>query len=123
MWQGDEYREICGAEARIQLPDDIRSMAGKSIVISPGNGSAATLTAGTLGSSTSSQWAVDFDRVTSAQNLADLINKEDRVSKSAIEFSPAFTLEGSTSNVSVHNEFLASANSDYGAGEIKLTSM
>lgn len=123
MWQGDEYREICGAEARIQLPDNIRSMEGKSIVISPGNGSAATLTAGNLGASTSSQWAVDFDRVTSAQNLADLINKEDRVSKSAVEFSPAFTLEGSTSNVSVHNEFLASANSDYGAGEIKLTSM
>ncbi len=123
MWQGDEYREICGAEARIQLPDDIRSMAGKSIVISPGNGSAATLTAGGLGTSTSSQWAIDFDRVTSAQNLADLINKEDRVNKASVEFSPAFTLEGSTSNIAVHNEFLASANADYGAGEIKLTSM
>ena len=60
---------------------------------------------------------------TVAQNLADLINKEDRVDKAAVEFSPAFTLEGSTSNVAVHNEFLASANSDYGTGVVKVTSM
>ena len=58
-----------------------------------------------------------------AQNFADLINKEDRVSKAAVEFSPAFTLEGSTSNVAVHNEFLASANADYGTGVVKLSSM
>ena len=123
LWQGDDYREICGAEARIQLPEDIRALAGKSIVMSPGNGSAAVLTAGALGSSTTSQWSVDFDRVTSAQTFADLVNKEDRVSKAAVNFSPTFTVEGSTSNVAVHNEFLATANSDYGAGEIKVTSM
>ena len=50
LWQGDDYREICGAEARIQLPEDVRALAGKSIVVSPGNGSAAVLTAGALGS-------------------------------------------------------------------------
>ena len=123
LWQGDDYREICGAEARITLPDDVRALVGKSIVLSPGNGSASVLTAGSLGTSTSSQWSVDFDRTTSAQNLADLINKEDRVSKAAVEFSPTFTLEGSTSNVAVHNEFLASANADYGTGKLKVTSM
>ena len=58
-----------------------------------------------------------------AQNFADLVNKEDRVNKATVEFSPAFTLEGSTSNVGVHNEFLATANSDYGTGVVKLTSM
>jgi hypothetical protein len=123
LWQGDDYREICGAEARIQLPEDIRALAGKSIVVSPGNGSAAVLTAGALGSATSSQWAVDFDKVTSAQAFADLVNQEDRVSKSAVAFSPTFTVPGSTSNVNVNHEFLATANSDYGAGEIKITSM
>ena len=123
LWQGDDYREICGAEARIQLPEDIRALAGKSIVVSPGNGSAAVLTAGALGGATSSQWAVDFDKVTSAQAFADLVNQEDRVSKQAIAFSPTFTVPGSSTNVSVHNEFLATANSDYGAGEIKITSM
>ena len=118
LWQGDDYREICGAEARISIPEDVRAISG-SIVVSPGNGSAGVLTAGT----SSTQWRADFDATTTAQNLADLINKEDRVSKAAVEFSPTFTLEGSTSNVSVNNEFLATANSDYGTGIVKISSM
>lgn len=118
LWQGDDYREIGASEARIKIPDDPRSLSG-SIVMSPGNGSAATLTIGT----STTQWRADFDKITTAQNLADLINKEDRVSKAAVDFAPAFTLEGSTSNVAVHNEFLATANSDYGSGQVKVTSM
>ena len=118
LWQGDDYREIGGAEVRILIPEDVRAISG-SIVMSPGNGSAATLTAGT----STSQWRADFDSTTAAQNLADLINKEDRVSKAAVDFAPAFTLEGSTSNVAVHNEFLATANADYGTGKVKVTSM
>tara|TARA_Y100000004_G_scaffold196142_1_gene265230 strand:- start:3670 stop:5241 length:1572 start_codon:yes stop_codon:yes gene_type:complete len=118
LWQGDDYREICGAEARIHLPEDIRSVSG-SIVMSPGNGTAAVLTAGTA----STEWRADFDSTTSAQNLADLINKEDRVSKGQIAFSPNFTLEGSSNPVCVHNEFLATANADYGTGRVKVTSM
>ncbi len=126
LWQGDDYREICGAEARIQIPDDVRAISG-SIVLSPGNGTAAVLTAekgaDIAGNSTATKWRTDYDATTTAQNLADLINKEDRVSKTAVEFDPAFTLEGSTSNVAVHNEFLASANADYGSGKVKVTSM
>jgi len=118
LWQGDDYREIGAAEFRIKIPDDPRSLSG-SIVMSPGNGTAATLTTGTG----TGQWRADFDKITTAQNLADLINKEDRVSKAAVEFAPAFTLEGSTSNVALHNEFLATANADYGSGQVKVTSM
>jgi hypothetical protein len=118
LWQGDDYREIGAAEARLKIPDDARSLSGH-IIMSPGNGSAATLSIGTA----TTQWRADFDKITTAQNLADLINKEDRVSKAAVEFSPAFTLEGSTDNVAVHNEFLATANSDYGSGQVKITSM
>jgi len=118
LWQGDDYREIGAAEFRIKIPDDPRSLSG-SIVMSPGNGTAATLTIGT----SSTQWRADFDKITTAQNLADLINKEDRVNKAAVEFAPTFTLEGSTSNVALHNEFLATANADYGSGQVKVTSM
>jgi len=118
LWQGDDYRELAGAEARILLPDDLTTTDG-NIALSPGNGSAALLSVGT----SSTTWRKDFDKVTAAQNLADLINKEDRVSKAAVEFATAFTLEGSTSNVAVHNEFLATANADYGSGVVKLTSM
>ena len=118
LWQGDDYREIGAAEARIQMPDSVKPMTG-SIVLSPGNGSAAVLTIGTG----TGQWRADFDKIATAQNLSDLINKEDRVGKTAVSFSPNFTLEGSTSNVAVHNEFLSTANSDYGSGIVKLTSM
>tara|TARA_R100000149_G_scaffold58808_1_gene27785 strand:+ start:218 stop:1789 length:1572 start_codon:yes stop_codon:yes gene_type:complete len=118
LWQGDDYRELCGAEARIKF-NDVSNLASAKIVISPGNGSAALLSQGTG----TGQWRDDFDATTVAQNFADLINKEDRVSKTAVDFSPTFTLEGSTSNVAVHNEFLATANSDYGTGVVKLTSM
>ena len=118
LWQGDDYREICSAEARIHIPDDVRALSG-SIVVSSGNGSAAQLEIGT----SSTQWRADFDPATSAQNLADLINKEDRVSKAAVEFAPPYQLEGSSSNINVDNEFLATANADYGTGIVKVTSM
>lgn len=119
LWQGDDYREIGAAEARITIPDSVRSLGTSHIVISAGNGSSATLSTGTG----TTQWRADFDKATTAQNIADLINKEDRVGKTALEFSPAYTLEGSTSNVALNNEFLATANSDYGTGVIKVTSM
>ncbi len=118
LWQGDDYREICGAEVRIKF-NDVSSLSSAAIYLSPGNGSVATLAQGTG----TGQWRDDFDATTVAQNFADLINKENRVDKAAVDFSPTFTLEGSTSNVAVHNEFLASANSDYGTGVVKVTSM
>ena len=118
LWQGDDYREIGAAECRIKL-NDVTSLSSASIYISPGNGSVATLAQGTG----TAQWRDDFDATTVAQNLADLINKEDRVSKTAVDFSPPFKLEGSTDDVAIHNEFFASCNSDYGTGHIKVTSM
>ena len=119
LWQGDDYREIGAAEARITIPDSVRSLGTSHIVISAGNGSSATLSTGTG----TTQWRADFDKATTAQNVADLINKEDRVGKTALAFTPNYTLEGSTSNVALNNEFLATANSDYGTGVIKVTSM
>lgn len=118
LWQGDDYREIGAAEARLKIAN-YAGLSGDSIYLSPGNGSVGTLSIGT----NTTQWRSDFDMITTAQNLADLINKEDRVGKTAVEFSPTFLLEGSTSNVAVHNEFLATANSDYGSGIVKISSM
>ena len=118
LWQGDDYREIGAAEARVNV-ENYAELSGNSLYLSAGNGSTATLSVGTG----TGQWRADFDMITTAQNLADLINKEDRVNKAAVEFAPAFTLEGSTSNVAVHNEFLATANADYGSGQVKITSM
>ena len=122
LWQGDDYRELAGAEGRLEIVDHT-GLLGDSIYLHLGAGATpATLTAGTG----NNQWRVDFDRVTTAQNLADLINKDSRRGKAAIDFS-GVTLEDSTSTtgtsqLSVHHEFLASANADYGSGKIKLTS-
>ena len=118
LWQGADYREIGAAEARVKF-EDVSSLSSAAVYFSPGNGTVATLAQGTG----TGQWRDDFDAATVAQNFADLINKEDRVSKAAVEFSPTFTLEGSTSNIAIHNEFLATANADYGTGVVKVTSM
>ena len=119
IWQGENYRELAGAEARLEIVDE-SGLSTDNVYIGLANGSIATLTEG---SDVSTKWRADFDKVSAAQNLADLINNEDRVSKAAVDFSPTFTLEGSTSNVALHNEILATANADYGNGKVKLTSM
>jgi hypothetical protein len=125
IWQGDNYREIGCAEARIELVDSDALAPGEGLFIGVGNadGSAVSLVTPSTSPTPTTTWRNHFDNVTDAQNLADLINKEDRTEKTVVEFSPAFTLEGSTSNVGVHNEILATANSDYGNGKLKLTSM
>lgn len=124
MWQGEDYREICGAEVRIQLPDDVRALDEKFIVMSPGNGSAAKLEADSGTQIIGTKWSVATDKISAAQSLADLINKEDRAEKSQTTFQPAFYPEGSNNNAAgVHQEFFASANADYGSGQLKVTSM
>ncbi len=131
LWQGDSYREICGAEARLTLLDH-NEASSFTLFLSPGGGGFAKLAPG----SGTNQWAAAFNKVTTSQNIADLINKEDRVNRSNVTFttntdSPAGTTytqpDGSSatgiSSIHLHNEFFASANADYGNGQIKITSM
>lgn len=131
LWQGDSYREICGAEARLTLLDH-NEASSFTLFLSPGGGGFAKLAPG----SGTNQWAAAFNKVTTSQNIADLINKEDRVNRSNVTFttntdSPVGTTytqpDGSSatgiSSIHLHNEFFASANADYGNGQIKITSM
>ena len=134
LWQGDDYREICSAEARVEI-SDYTALSGKRIALSPGGGGFGQLVVGTG----TTNWDDRFDKVSTAQSLADLINKEDRTNRSAIPLTEtqvggtkqhdidgaAFTLPvaGGTQSVNVNNEFLATANSDYGNGKLKITSM
>lgn len=129
LWQGDDYREIGAAEARLEIVDN-SEVAGDSIFVCPGGGGFAKLAVG----ATATTWDNRFDKVSTAQNLADLINKENRTNRSSIPFNDdntfdedgtTFSLPISTGNqdVYVNNEFLATANSDYGNGHLKLTSM
>ena len=141
LWQGDDYREIGAAEARLRFSKktSVDSSVGGSfmqntnkVFLANGSGVFATLEAvqipdGGAVAHDNAKFRIDLDNMSNAQSLADLINKEDRVSASAIEFADlggtALTMPGSTSNVAVHNEFLASANADYGSGIVKISSM
>ena len=96
IWQGQEYREVASAEARLEILDHSALTTNDYLFLCPGGGGVASLQVG----SSSSTWSPDFDGVNAAQQLADLINKDLRRKKSAIAFNPPFTLEtSSTSSV------------------------
>ena len=130
LWQGANYRELAGAEVRLEIVDH-SALTGDSIFLCPGGGGFAKLAVGTG----TQQWNAAFNAVTTAQNLANLINYDDRTNRGTVTFttntdSPSgttYTLPDTSSNnlanVYVHNEFLASANADYGSGKLKITSM
>jgi len=124
IWQGQEYREVGSAEARLEILDHSLLTTNDYVFLCPGGGGVASLQVG----NSSSTWNADFDSVNAAQQLADLINKDLRRKKDATVFSPSFTLETSattsgTTIANVHHEFMASANADYGNSKLKITSM
>ena len=124
IWQGQEYREVGAAEARVTVLDQSALSTADYVYLCPGGGGVASLQVGTG----TGNWRADFDDSSTAQNLADLINKDFNRNKSEVAISPSFSLEdvygtGGLTTAKVHHEFLASANADYGAGQIKITSM
>jgi hypothetical protein len=125
IWQGADYREIAAAEIRLKVDDFTQLTADTDkVFLCPGGGGVATLTVG----NGSSKFRAQFDNVSTAQQLSDLINKDLRKGKAATEFSPSFILEDATETdgtitANVHHEFMASANADYGGGQVKITSM
>ena len=125
IWQGADYREIAAAEIRLKVDDFTQLTADTdNLYLCPGGGGVATLTVG----DGSSKFRAQFDNVSTAQQLADLINKDARKGKAATAFSPSFSFEDTTEvdgtiTANVHHEFMASANADYGGGQLKITSM
>ena len=124
IWQGQEYREVGSAEARLKILDNSLLTTNDYVFLCPGSGGVASLQVG----SGAGQWSNAFDVTSTAQELSDLVNKDLRKGKGVTVFSPSFSLQ--TANTStglitanVHHEFMTSANADYGTGQIKLTSM
>lgn len=123
VWQGQDYKELAGAEVRLKIIDH-SALASDGVYLCPGGGGVFTLNVGT----DSDTWNASFDNATTAQQLADLINKDGRRNKNAVASSTNYTLEDSYSSsgtvqAKVHNEFLASANADYGIARVKISSM
>ena len=124
IWQGQEYREIAAAEGHIEILDNSVIDATDYLYLCPGDGGVASLQVGTG----TGNWRADFDNESTASNLSDLINKDNRRNKAGVAFSPSFTLEsnhaaGGLETANVHHEFFSSANADYGGGKMKITSM
>jgi hypothetical protein len=122
LWQGDNYRELSGAEVRITVVDNA-ALASDSIHLCPGGGGIFTLSQGT----STSTWNNGFSPTNTAQQIADLINQDSRRGKVAVNSSTSYTLEDAsqstgTRTATVAHEFLASANDDYGSGVVKITS-
>ena len=124
IWQGQEYREIASAECKLEILDNSLLDTSDYLYLCPGDGGVASLRVGTA----KGEWRADFDNESTASNLSDLINKDGRRNKTGVPFSPTFTLETNATSSGlqtayVHNEFLSSANADYGGGKMKVTSM
>ena len=60
MWQGDDYRDLCGSEARLEIVNEA-GLKGDSICIGMANGSVATLAEHGTDNPTS-KWRADFDK-------------------------------------------------------------
>jgi hypothetical protein len=123
VWQGSEYRELASAEVRLKIMNNT-ALAGDSIYLCAGGGGIFTLNAG----SGPAEWDNSFDTGTTAQQIADLINKDGRRNKGVTVAVPSYSLEDSYSSTGltvahVHQQFLASANADYGNARIKISSM
>jgi hypothetical protein len=124
VWQGSDYKELAAAEIRMAIKD-YSALDSEKIFLCSGGGGIFELAQGT---SNGNQWKGEFNNAFTAQEIADLINKDGRKGKNAINASPSYNLSDShytngTIQANVHHEFLASANADYGNGKIKLTSM
>jgi len=119
-WQGDYYREMACARVGIIVKDHT-VLSGESIYLCPGANGVAALTEG----DTATNWRADFDHKSAAENIGALVNKDPQFNKSAIQIG-SLTVENRTSSaatLSVHDEFLASANSDNGDGVVEISSM
>ena len=127
LWQGDSYREIAGAESQIKIVDhEGLATTGATICVCPGDGGVGILEM-SPGTFLTDTWTAGMDNITTAQSVADIINKDVRTGKGSIAFLPPFAYGDSTSitgttNAAVNDEFLATANSDYGSGIVKITS-
>ena len=115
VWQGDKYRELGASIARLEVKSNLMTASDK-LFLCPGVAHTATLARG----KTSTTWDGDFGHKTTAQNIANLINKDTATAKGDIAIG---SLTENGKQLNVNNEFLVTSNSDEGDGMIVISSM
>ncbi len=115
VWQGDKYRELGSSVIKITV-DSAEIGASDKLFLCPGVTHTAELARG----KTSTTWDGDFGTKTTAQHIANLINKDKATERGDVAIG---TLQENGKQLNVDDEFLATANSDEGDGVIILSSM
>ena len=115
VWQGDKYRELGSSIIKMTVKASSIGASDK-LFLCPGVAHTATLERG----KTSTTWDGDFGDKTTAQNIADLINKDTATAKADV---PIGTLTENGKQLNVNDEYLATANSDDGDGVVMISSM
>jgi len=115
VWQGDKYRELGSSIAKFEVKHNSITATDK-LFLCPGVAHTATLERG----KTLTTWDGDFGHKTTAQNIANLINKDTATSRGDIAIG---TLTENSKQLNVDNEYLATANSDEGDGFVTISSM
>ncbi len=116
VWQGDKYRELAAARIRLVVKDPHLFNGTDKIFLCPNIAHTATLSSGT----SSTTWAKDFGVKTIASEIGNLINQDSSTSKAAIQIG---SMTENSKALNVSHEFLATANSDEGDGNVLISSM
>jgi len=116
VWQGDKYRELAASRVKLLVQNTHQLTGTQKIFLCPNIAHTAILSSGT----TSSTWQKDFGPKSVATEIANLINQDAETGKVAVQVG-SMTENGKALNVS--HEFLATANSDEGDGQIHISSM
>jgi hypothetical protein len=116
VWQGDYYRELAASRVKLAVQKPHLFNSTDKIFFCPNIAHTATLSSG----NTSTTWSKDFGVKTIAGEIGNLINEDAHTSKAAIQIG-TMTESGEALNLS--HEFLATANSDEGDGNVLISTM
>jgi len=122
VWQGDYYRELATSRIKMKVTKSHDLTATAKIFLCPGANGVATLQRGT----TSTTWDGTFGEKSIAQNIANLVNKDADENVGQIQIgslTEGRDSSGAAQPLYVHQEFLATANSDEGDGAVVFSSM
>ena len=122
VWQGDYYRELASSRIKMKVTNSHNLSATEKIFLCPAANGVATLSKGT----TSTTWDGTYGEKSIAQNIANLINKDTNENVGKIQIgslTEGVDSSGVAQALYVHQEFLATANSDEGDGAVVISSM
>jgi hypothetical protein len=116
VWQGDHYRELAASRVKLAVQKPHLFNSTDKIFFCPNIAHSVTLSSGT----TSTTWSKDFGVKTIAGEIGNLINEDSQSNKAAIQIG---SMTENSKALNLSHEFLATANSDEGDGNVLISTM